>query len=118
MKWAVVVTTVAMTLGVSGLPAMADPPVGGCPHGGPQEGVVDATEKGWVLWSIPDLADRLIAEADFFDESDRDWIIEELRVKEDLNGDDHLCTLRQVLPNDASGSAVWYIVFDNVVRIR
>jgi len=37
-------------------------------------------------------------------------------AKEDRNGDGFLCVMTQTLPNDASGSSIWFVSHDNVAR--
>ena len=34
------------------------------------------------------------------------------------NGDEFVCTLKQILPNDASGSDTWFVSRDNVASAK
>jgi hypothetical protein len=65
---------------------------------------------------------RLLSEAEFaaelasggFDPAEAAVIF----ATEDRNQDDLLCVMKQILPNDSSGSDTWYVSHDNNARSK
>lgn len=84
----------------------ATQPNADCPLGA--RGAGGSTISGWELWTLADVAETIddpAAAAATFDQYNR-------------NNDDYICVLTQVLPNDASGSDIWYFGRDNTVPSR
>jgi hypothetical protein len=90
--------------------ALADSPWAGCPVGPQDAG--GSTIGEWQLWTEEDAVEALITAG--FDPADAapQW------AKYDKNGDGYLCTMTQILPNDNSGSAIWYVSHDNNAKVK
>ena len=88
---------------------LAAPPHDGCPIGSSRGG---STIGQWERMTKPMLevaiaetgGDPAQAEGEF--------------ALHDRNGDGVLCTITQVLPNDASGSETWFVSRDNTAAAR
>ena len=89
--------------------AMAAPPHVGCPVGPTGGG---STIGAWELLTLEMLetataetgGDPAQAEAEF--------------TKANRNGDEFVCTMTQILPNDASGFDTWFITRDNTAAAK
>ncbi|HSM44557.1 MAG TPA: hypothetical protein VK969_06020 [Acidimicrobiia bacterium] len=88
--------------------ALGAPPHGGCPVGPVNAG--NSTIGAWERMDETTLAAATAASG--FDPG----IVADIFAKEDRNGDGLLCVMTQVLPNDASGSDIWFVSHDNNAR--
>ncbi len=92
-----------LTVGTATM-ALAAPPHGGCPVG-PSSG--NSTIGPWELMTVEMLA-TAIAET-----GGDPAQAEGLFPKTNRNGDQFVCTMTQILPNDASGSDTYFVIRDN-----
>lgn len=99
------VTLATMTLSTG---ALASSPYRGCSVGPGPNG--ESTIGAWELMDEETLADGIAASG--FDPAEAAVIF----AKEDKNDDGQLCVMVQVLPNDASGSDIWFVPHDNNAR--
>ena len=101
-------------LSVASVPtALAAPPHSGCGQG-PGEGTGSAN-GAWELWD-EEIYDAALLE--FSDGEDPGFTAADVFAEDDRNRDGHLCVMIQMLPNDASGSDVYFLAHDNTARGR
>ena len=94
----------------TGTAALAAPLYNGCPVG--PFGGGSSTIGAWEPMTLEDLAgaieetggDPAQAEGEF--------------ARHNRNGDGFICTLTQILPNDASGADTWFVSRDNTAAAR
>ena len=94
-----------LTLGTA-TAALAAPPHSGCPTG--PSGVGGSTIGAWQPMTLAEL--RLAIAATGGDPAQADGEF----ARNDRNGDGTVCTMTQVLPNDASGDDTWFVSRDNI----
>lgn len=85
-------------------------PTAGCPVGPADTGT--ATIAAWEAWDSATFAAAL--EDAGFSSADAGAVYD----KEDKNDDGILCVEVQELPNDASGSDIWFVSKDNTSQAR
>ena len=97
----------AFVVAVAGFPvgAGAAPAHESCPVGAGQTGT--ATIGAWEAMDETTLAAAMQAAGGDPSQAAAEF------AKYDRNGDDYLCVMTQVLPNDASGFDTWFVSRDN-----
>lgn len=94
-----------VALAITAGSAVAVPPHAGCPVGAGNSG--SSGIEAWALWDEATLAQE------FADANLDPNMAAVIFASEDKNGDQLLCVLKQVLPNDASGNTTWFVSRDN-----
>ena len=90
--------------------ALAAPPHTGCPAG--PNGAGGSTIGSWELMDLEDLAAAIEATGGDPAQAEQEF------ARQNRNGDEFVCTMTQVLPNDASGSDIWFVSRDNTSAAR
>ena len=90
--------------------ALAAPPHSGCPAG--PSGAGRSTIGMWELMTVEDLAAAIEATGGDPAQAEQEFALH------NRNGDELICTMTQVLPNDASGSDIWFVSRDNTSAAR
>ena len=85
--------------------ALAGPPHDGCPAR--PSGVGGSTIGAWELTTLAELRAAIAATGGDPAQADGEF------ARSDRNDDGLLCTMTQVLPNDASGNDTWFVSRDN-----
>jgi hypothetical protein len=105
------VIVAATMLLVTALPAQANN--AGAPVVGCQPGAGNDLMGNWQLMSLEEYAELLV-------EKSKSASYEEALQRAtatyafcDKNGDNYACVMEQHLPNDASGSSLWFLIEDN-----
>jgi hypothetical protein len=93
---------------ISAAGASAASPFAGCPVGPTSAG--GSTIGAWQLMDEATLGAALLAAG--VDPANAAPIL----ARDDKNGDGRICVMTQLLPNDASGSEVWFVSHDNDAR--
>ena len=115
-KWLLVGLVIVMSLGISSvalaaapaaLAANGQPPVTGC-----QPGANNGIVNEWQLFSQSDFADYLVKVFDY-DEEAAEKRAASTYAFCDHNNDGYACVMQQNLPNDASGSNIFWLAEDN-----
>jgi hypothetical protein len=78
-----------------------------------QPGADNQIIEGWQLLSLEEYAKLLVEEGSA---SDYESALERATATYafcDRNGDNYACVMEQNLPNDASGSSLWFLIEDN-----
>jgi hypothetical protein len=113
-----IITTLAMAFAVAAAMVLAmvspsiaangTPPVTGCQPGGDNQIV-----EGWQLLSLNEYADLLVDEGHAPNYESALASATATYAFCDRNEDNYACVMKQNLPNDASGSSLWFLIEDN-----
>ena len=90
--------------------ALAAPPHRGCPVG--PSGVGGSTIGAWERMTLAELRDAIALTGGDPAQADVEF------ARHNRNDDEFVCTMIQVLPNDASGADTWFVSRDNTTAVK